>query len=229
MLQSGFFGDLPPEQQQALDKVAAQHRVQLGMVNNILNAIAMESEVARAQYEEVSLSDFFDELRSAYPQPLDRNFVFQWNYPLDLPAVRTDKSKLQYILQNLINNAVKFIAEGSITVSAKLETSSDGMASAGEKMNLVLAVADTGVGIDEEFQTVIFEKFSQVDSSTTRGHEGIGLGLHIVKRCTELLHGKVRVESQLNKGTVFTVTIPCGPSLETRLGPAIAESSRSPQ
>jgi signal transduction histidine kinase len=70
-------------------------------------------------------------------------------------------------------------------------------------------VADTGVGIEEEFLSLIFEKFSQVDSSTTRVHEGIGLGLHIVKRCVELLHGTVKVDSQRGKGTVFTVTIPC--------------------
>ena len=209
MLQTGFFGNLVAEQQEALDKVAAQHRVQLGMVNNILNAIAMESEVARAHYEDVSLIDLFDELHDAYPQPLDGKLTFHWNYPLDTHAVRTDKTKLQYILHNLINNAVKFTPEGSITVSAKLETASHGLDSDDKKANLVLAVADSGVGIKKEFISVVFEKFSQVDSSTTRVHEGIGLGLYIVKRCTELLHGKVNVESQQDKGTIFTVTLPC--------------------
>jgi len=176
---------------------------------NILNAIAMESEVARAHYEDVSLIDLFDELHDAYPQPLDGKLTFHWNYPLDTHAVRTDKTKLQYILHNLINNAVKFTPEGSITVSAKLETASHGLDSDDKKANLVLAVADSGVGIKKEFISVVFEKFSQVDSSTTRVHEGIGLGLYIVKRCTELLHGKVNVESQQDKGTIFTVTLPC--------------------
>ena len=209
MLQTGFFGNLVAEQQEALDKVAAQHRVQLGMVNNILNAIAMESEVARAHYEDVSLIDLFDELHDAYPQPLDGKLTFHWNYPLDTHAVRTDKTKLQYIPHNLINNAVKFTPEGSITVSAKLETASHGLDSDDKKANLVLAVADSGVGIKKEFISVVFEKFSQVDSSTTRVHEGIGLGLYIVKRCTELWHGKVNVESQQDKGAIFTVTLPC--------------------
>jgi len=121
----------------------------------------------------------------------------------------SDKTKLQYILQNLINNAVKYTPEGSITVSAKLESASDGLGSDDPNASLALAVADTGVGIEEEFISVIFEKFSQVDSSTTRIHEGIGLGLHIVKRCTELLHGKVKVESRPGQGTIFTVTLPC--------------------
>lgn len=214
MLQSGFFGELPADQREALDKVAAQHRAQLGMVNNILNVIAMESEVAKAQYEEVSLANFIDELQNAYPQPLDGKLTFDWDCPLDLPAVRTDRTKLQYIFQNLINNAVKFTPSGSITVSVKLATSRDGSGLSAEKTSLVISVTDTGVGIEEGFQSVIFEKFSQVDSSTTRVHEGIGLGLHIVKRCTELLRGSVTVESKVGEGTQFTVVVPCQLSSE---------------
>jgi len=194
---------------QALEKVAAQHRVQLSMVNNILNAIAMESDVATAHCEALALRDFFDEIQSAYPQPLDGKVEFRWDIAHDLPTIMSDQTKLQYILQNLINNAVKYTPQGSITVSAKLETASDGLASDDPKTTLVLAVADTGIGIEEEFLPVIFEKFSQVDSSTTRVHDGIGLGLHIAKRCTTLLKGKIQVESEIGKGTAFTVTIPC--------------------
>lgn len=206
MLQSGFFGDLAPDQRDALDKVAAQHRVQLGMVNNILNAIAMESEVATAHFEPVELGAFFAELRTTYPQPLGGKVEFLWDYAESLPTVKSDKTKLQYILQNLINNAIKFTPSGSIKISAQYR---DDAGDPGAESALVIAVADTGVGIDGEFQTVIFEKFSQVDSSTTRSHEGIGLGLHIVKRCTALLGGKIQVASEPGQGTTFTVTLPC--------------------
>jgi K+-sensing histidine kinase KdpD len=120
MMQSGFFGELAAKQQEALEKVANQTRVQLGMVNNILNAIAMESDVATANDEEVSLRKFLDNLQAAYPQPLDQQLTFRWEYESNLPTVKTDKTKLQYILQNLINNAVKFTPSGSITVSAEL-------------------------------------------------------------------------------------------------------------
>jgi signal transduction histidine kinase/DNA-binding NarL/FixJ family response regulator len=211
MMQAGFFGEVAAEQQEALEKVANQTRVQLGMINNILNAIAMESEVATAHDEEVSLRNFLDNLQSAYPQPLDQRLTFRWDYASELPTVKTDQTKLQYILQNLINNAVKFTPVGSITVSAELidEAANGAAAFDHKRKKLMFKVADTGVGIEEEFLPLIFEKFSQVDSSTTRVHEGIGLGLHIVKRCVELLNGGLRVDSERGKGTVFTVTIPC--------------------
>jgi signal transduction histidine kinase len=144
---------------------------------------------------------------------VDGRLRFEWHYSPSLPEIISDRTKLQYILQNLINNAVKFTPQGMVTVSAEVRLAA---ASALEpescnsrKSWLTLRVADTGVGIAEEFLPVIFEKFSQVDSSTTRTHEGIGLGLHIVKRCTELLNGSVKVESEVGKGTTFIVTIPC--------------------
>lgn len=213
MLQKGFFGELVRDQQEALAKVASQISIQSGMINNILNAVAMESEVAKARFEEISLHDFLDELRHAYPQPLDRKLEFRWKAAPDLPSVRSDKAKLHYILQNLINNAVKFTPEGVITVSVSM-LPSDGSPFIGADSNdsdrrLLLEVADTGVGIEEEFLSIIFEKFSQADSSTTRVHEGVGLGLHIVKRCTELLKGEITVESRVGNGSTFRVTIPC--------------------
>ena len=178
------------------------------MVNNILHAIAMESEAA-AHCQSLVLRDFFDELQSAYPQRPDAKVAFRWDFADDLPTIKSDKTKLKYILHNLINNAVKFTSEGSISVSAKFERGSAGIGPDENGANLLLAVADTGVGIEDEYTSVIFEKFSQVDSSTTRDHEGIGLGLHIVKRCTELLHGKITVQSQPGQGTIFTVSCSC--------------------
>jgi two-component system OmpR family sensor kinase len=213
ILKAGMFGELNSEQMEAFEKIANQTNLQLAMVNSILNATTMESNVTSVQTEVLSLGDFLADIKVAYPDPVDRRLRFEWNYPPCLPEIRSDRTKLHYILQNLLNNAVKFTPNGVVTVGAELR-----MASASEpepngsnsrKSWLILSVADTGIGIAEEFLPVIFEKFSQVDNSTTRAHEGIGLGLHIVRRCTELLNGSVKVESDVGKGTKFIVRIPC--------------------
>ena len=213
ILQTGMFGEMNSEQLEAVDKIANQTTIQLAMINSILNATTMESEVASVQTEVFSLGDFLDDFKVAFPDPADRHLHFEWGYSVSLPEIRSDRTKLQYILQNLVNNAVKYTPHGTVTVNAEVRMGTPLVAepenSNPRKCWLTLRVGDTGVGIAEEFLPVIFEKFSQVDSSTTRAHEGIGLGLHIVKRCTELLKGTVKVESELGKGTTFSVTIPC--------------------
>ena len=213
MLQGGFFGEITGDQQTALEKIDKQTRIQLGMINNILNAITVESDIAMARHETLLLPNFFDQLQSAYPQPVDKKIEFCWDFSPSLPAVKTDKVKLQYILQNLINNAIKFTPAGSIRVSAKvlgapscIQTEASGDPS---MARLVIAIADSGIGIDAAGLPLIFEKFSQVDSSLKRAHEGIGLGLFIVKRCTDILNGTVTVQSEFGKGTTFTVDLPC--------------------
>jgi two-component system OmpR family sensor kinase len=213
ILQTGMFGAMNPEQSDAVEKIANQTKVQLTMINSILSATTMESGVALVQTEVVSLTDFLGDLQAAYPSRGDGKVKFDWLYSPALPDVYTDRTKLQYILQNLINNAIKFTPEGVITVAAEFlgagAAGRDGARAHSMRSVLTLKVSDTGIGIAAEFLPVIFEKFSQVDSSTTRAHEGIGLGLHIVKRCTELLNGSVKVESEEGKGTVFTIAIPC--------------------
>jgi signal transduction histidine kinase len=116
-----------------------------------------------------------------------------------------DQARVQQILQNLLSNAIKFTPEGGrIDVAVRR----------GQRDDLVLSVADTGVGIAEEDQTVIFEKFRQGKSVLSRGdaitreYSGTGLGLSIVKELCKLLGGEVSLESQLGKGSTFTVRLP---------------------
>jgi len=114
--------------------------------------------------------------------------------------VETDSGKLKEILQNLIGNALKFTEKGTVSITARYIP---------EAKTLVLRVADTGAGIPKELVPIIFEKFRQVDGSNTRAHDGVGLGLYIVKKYTEMLGGEVEVKSEIGKGSTFTVTIPC--------------------
>jgi signal transduction histidine kinase len=122
-----------------------------------------------------------------------------WDYPAELPNIETDGSKLRQILQNIINNAIKFTEKGAVTTSVRYLPDA-------KKVEFV--VADTGIGIARDETPYIFERFHQVDSSQTRSFEGVGLGLYIVKEFTALLGGKISVESELDKGSTFTLTIP---------------------
>jgi signal transduction histidine kinase len=114
-----------------------------------------------------------------------------------LPLVTTDRDKLKQILLNLLSNAAKFTDEGAIRVSARQIGST-----------LVLAVSDTGIGMPREALGYIFDEFRQVDMSSTRRHGGTGLGLSIVRKLARLLGGEVTVQSEVGKGSTFTITLP---------------------
>jgi len=207
MIKDGLLGKINPEQEKALEKVISRARDQLTMITGILQATQMEAEGVKVERHEFSLRDFLNDLRSSYEVPLGKELTLKWDYPSDLPVVQTDSEKLKQILQNLINNAVKFTEKGHITISVRCLPNPRPPNPAHEMIEF--KVADTGIGIPKEIIPVIFEKFRQVDSSETRLHGGIGIGLYIVKKFTELLGGKVEVESAVGKGSTFTVTIPC--------------------
>ena len=199
MVKDGLFGEVNPDQQRALEKVITRAKDQLTMISSILEATRMEVEGVKIDEQEFSLREFLDDLKSSYDIPLDKQIALKWDYPLDLPVVKTDQRKLAHILQNLVNNAIKFTEKGSISISAWYYP----LARAVE-----FKVADTGIGIPKESQSAIFEIFRQVDSSETRAYGGVGLGLYIAKKFTDLLAGKIRVESEPGKGSTFFVRLP---------------------
>jgi signal transduction histidine kinase/DNA-binding response OmpR family regulator len=200
MMMDGMLGEVNHEQKEALQKIITRARDQLTMISGILQATRMEAEGVKVESHEVNLCDFLDDLRRSCEVPWGKELTIKWDYPSDLPVVKTDGEKLKNILQNLINNAIKFTEKGSVTVSARYFPRKD---------TIEFKVADTGIGIEKEFFVVIFDRFRQVDSSETRPYGGVGVGLYIVKQYTELLGGKVEVESEVGKGSTFTVTIPC--------------------
>jgi len=226
MIRDRLLGEINPEQEKALEKVISRARDQLTMISSILQATQLEAEGIKVETGEVSLGDLLDDLRSGYAIPLGKELSLIWDYPSDLPVINTDGEKLKHILHNLINNAIKFTARGQVTVSARIRQQAIGNSeNMQEEKNFLkpsasslppqtsdawveLKVSDTGIGIAKENQSMIFERFRQVDSSETRRHGGVGIGLYTVKKFTELLGGKVEVESEVGKGSTFTVTIP---------------------
>lgn len=200
MIKDKMLGEISQEQEKALRKVLSRSNDLLSMVSSIMQATSIEAGEIKVEIYEVSLGNFLDELRPAYEVTLDKELILNWDYPSDLPVVKSDSEKLKQILQNLISNAIKFTEKGNVTISARHIP---------EAKAVEFKVADTGIGIPKEALPVIFEKFRQADSSETRPYGGVGIGLYIVKKFTELLGGTVEVESELGKGSTFTVRIPC--------------------
>ena len=205
-LKSKTLGEVTEEQEKALAKILRQSDNLLHLVNGMLDLTRIETGDLSVQKESILLPEYLREMKLNYEVILDKPLSLQWSSPPDLPTIISDKAKLTIILQNLINNAIKFTDKGSIQVSTRWRA---------DKKALELEVADTGAGIPEEALPIIFDKFRQVDSSITRVHGGIGLGLHIVKAFTEMLGGTIAVKSELNKGSTFTLTLPLeiGPTL----------------
>lgn len=200
MLLEAMLGELSPIQEKALQTVARQSRELHSLINCVLQVSSIEADMLEPDIHEVNLWEFICELRSSYDYPLDKDVKLVWEVPTDLPAVCTDRGKLKHILENLVNNAIKFTDEGSVTFSARYRP--------GRKM-MEFKVSDTGIGISKDQLATIFERFRQVDSSDTRAHGGVGLGLYIVKKYTTLLQGTIQVDSKPGEGSTFTLRIPC--------------------
>ncbi|OGP27386.1 MAG: hypothetical protein A2038_11260 [Deltaproteobacteria bacterium GWA2_57_13] len=199
MLKDRMLGETNHEQERALEKILSQSKDQLGMINNILQTTQIEAGAEKIEVHEMALTQLLEGLKSDYELSLSKDLGLIWDYPSGLPLMQTDGGKLKQILQNLINNAIKFTHKGHVAISVRHDLASE---------TVEFRVEDTGVGIPADMIIGIFEKFRQVDSSETRLYGGVGMGLYIVKRFTEMLGGKIEVESEVGKGSTFTVRIP---------------------
>lgn len=176
----------------------------LEMINDILDLAKIEAGRMELRPADFSIAQVVQsQCDLARPLAEKKNLDLQVHIPADLPPMFQEQARVQQILNNLLSNAIKFTPEGGrITVS--VERQEDW---------LVMRVADTGVGIAEEDQQIIFEKFRQGSTvlrsdSMAREYSGTGLGLSIVKELCRLMGGEVSVESQLGKGSTFTVRLP---------------------
>ena len=200
MLEEEAFGKNTPEQARAARVMRKNCDDLLALIRSILETTKLEAGVSALDREPVDISEMLEELECSYKVFRDHGLEMRWDYPPELPTILTDRSKLTHILQNLINNALKFTHKGRVRISAFHEIEAGVMR---------FEVEDTGIGIDAEKLPLIFEKFRQVDSSDRRIFEGAGLGLFLVKGFAELLGGKVSVESEVGKGSTFRLTVPC--------------------
>ena len=178
----------------------------LEMINDILDLAKMESGKMEVRPSEFKIGALVGaQCDMARPLAERKNIDLDYSAPANLPPLRQDQAKVQQILNNLLSNAIKFTPEGGrITIAAERNQYGE----------LRLTVTDTGIGISPDDQQLIFEKFRQApgvskDGDTmTREYSGTGLGLSIVRELCRLLGGDVSLESELGKGSSFTVRLP---------------------
>ena len=191
-------GQIPALQTENLQKVLISSEHLLKLINGLLDLSKVEAGRMDLFVESFKIEDVVQATASTIEPMLKNSRVrLMMEIPPDIPPLKTDQEKLQQIILNLLSNAAKFTEEGEIKVSAWQENGS-----------LKLAVSDTGIGIEKEALKYIFEEFRQADMSSARRYGGTGLGLAIAKKFVDLLAGDIEVESEVGKGSKFTVTIP---------------------
>lgn len=203
VIKDKILGELNAEQGKALTTVNRHSIELLAIVDSIMDATNIQNGAVTVENHPVDLFAFFDNLKSEYQAPTDKDVTLDWNYSESLPTLMTDEPKLQTIVRHLVNNALKFTEAGSVTITAKPLV---------DRQSIAIAVTDTGVGIPAISLQRIFELFEQSDNSKTRQYGGLGLGLYIVKKLTTLLGGQIDVSSQEAVGSVFTLTLPFIPA-----------------
>lgn len=201
----------------------------LVIINDILDLSKIEAGKLELTFESVSLTEITGNMEQLFREvSIDKNISFKAEIDPSLqPLMHTDRVRVEQVLKNLLSNAFKFTpSEG--TVSLRVRAANPGAFYKNEKLkncNQVICfdVADTGIGVPEDKQKLIFEAFNQADTSITRKYGGTGLGLAISTQLTALLGGDIQLESIENKGSVFTICLPQFDEKRLKQNPAISE------
>jgi signal transduction histidine kinase/ActR/RegA family two-component response regulator len=210
---------LQQEQREYAETIAESARLQLSILNDILDSAKIESGKLMLETVPFSPEALVESVRLAHAGVAASKGLRLEAETANLPpAVQGDPTRLRQVLGNLVSNGLKFTHEGFVRIEARAEL-------LGRNARLVFVVADTGIGIDAEAQTRIFDKFTQADSSTTRTYGGTGLGLSISKRLVELMGGSIRVSSTPGHGSTFWFTVPLKIASQPLAEPALTRSA----
>ena len=208
LLLEGDFGVLTEDQRKSLYSVGHSARELLSLISATLDVSRMEAGHMPVETDAVDMEELLEELQQeTQREGRKEGLSFLWRVEPTLPIVYTDRTKLKVIIKNLLSNAIKFTTSGTVAIHAVRR-----------EAGIEICIRDTGIGIAPETMPVIFDMFRQGDSSDTRRYGGVGLGLYIVRRLLDLLHGTVSVESIVGQGSTFRICIPLHP-----LKPALPE------
>jgi signal transduction histidine kinase/class 3 adenylate cyclase len=197
-LKDGIAGALPPIAIENLNMIDSSGKRLANLVNNILDFSKLKKHDLELQMKPVDLRSMVSVVFSVL-QPLIKTKDLKLTYDIqeNLPLVQGDENRLQQILHNLLGNAIKFTEKGSVRLSAEV---------VGEMV--AVHIADTGIGIPKDKQKSIFKSFEQAEGGISREYGGTGLGLSVTKQLIKLHDGKIKVDSEPDKSSTFSFTLP---------------------
>lgn len=195
--------ELPPVYQEVIVTVMEAGQHLLGLITDILDLSKIEAGRMDLELAPIDPLPILQGVRATTLGIVKEGVKVRANYPTDLPIIMGDELRVRQILLNLVSNAAKFTEQGFITIDAKLQ---------GDRV--LFSVADTGAGIAEDMQPLIFTRFQQSRNAPKR-HKGTGLGLNISRELTHMHGGEIWFETEINKGTTFYFTIPIAVEQDT--------------
>jgi signal transduction histidine kinase len=198
LILDNIYGEAPDRMRQVLERVQANGRHLLGLINDVLDLAKIEAGQLTLSVADYSLKDVVEGVVNAVePLAIEKRLAFKADVSDHLPTGHGDERRIAQVLLNLVGNAIKFTDKGEVAIKASAANGA-----------FTVAVSDSGPGISAADQARIFDEFQQADSSSTRNKGGTGLGLSIAKRIIEMHHGRIWVESTLGKGSTFFFTLP---------------------
>ncbi|MFN3727097.1 MAG: HAMP domain-containing protein [Allosphingosinicella sp.] len=203
----------------------------LSLINDILDLSKIESGTVSIEIGEMPMNALKLHMERTFRQlAADKDLDFQVRVDDSLPAtIRTDEKRLQQIVLNLLSNAFKFTSHGSVTLDVKPATSGwspNHPVLRGVDQAIEISVTDTGIGIPEDKQKLIFEAFQQADGTTSRKYGGTGLGLSISREIARLLGGELQVKSKPGEGSTFTLFVPLNATAPLSAGAPATTTAR---
>jgi len=200
MLLQGVAGDLEPPMKRQLGRIESNGRHLLTIINEILDISRIEAGRMPLQLSTFKVPELVGEVKAELEPIIIRSKLnITLDLPRDLRPITSDRQKVKQILLNLLSNALKFTHHGGVTIAARQHA---------KERTMTLSVTDTGIGIASADQERVFEDFRQLDNSPTRPYGGTGLGLSICRRLAQMIDGEITLQSQVGKGSTFTLTLP---------------------
>ncbi len=195
-------GPLTPDQARQLGIIQSSAKHLLSLINDLLDLAKIESDKREVMMEDVDVDAVIEEVTTSLRPLADKKGIrFRLEKSADLPPLRTDRRAFSQIVINLVGNAIKFTESGEVVVKARRDV-------VGQNASRIVSVKDTGCGISPENLQRLFQAFTQLDSSSTRRHEGTGLGLYLSQKLAALIGGRLTCDSSVGVGSTFELSLP---------------------